>query len=257
MRIFRTDKKADLRDQIKEERIMKKVISVILAGVMMAGLCACGKTGSVKETQENAKETTKETVESDTEAEAGGGNQAAPSEPNLFVIEGFSDQELFDLCRETMNITIVDGESVESLMNKLPGTRFGSTPYKWSYQMVGVTFEYSISLDGKDYDRMDEVILPFIYDDDTETFKNAGTDSNVVREGAVVMWFYSGRGQSVYDFFKSKYMEMYPDARIDDYSSEEYDQYNIYGQNNEVIRIRIDHYDSCKKVSVHECVFRK
>ena len=238
---------------------MKKLISVILAGVMMAGLCACGKGTSAKETQENAKETTKETVETktETEAEAGGGNQSAPSDPTLFVIEGFSDQELFDLCREMMNITITDGESVESLKNKLPGTRYGVTPYSGSYKTVGITFEYSISLDGKDYDRMDEVILPFIYDEDTETVKNAGPDSKVVREGAVSMWFYSGRGQSVYDFFKSKYMEMYPDARIDDYSSEEYDQYNIYGQNNEVIRIRIDHFNSCKKVSVHECVFKK
>ena len=136
-------------------------------------------------------------------------------------------------------------------------TDYFGEEYVESFSVSAFSPDDFLMVDGKDYDRMDEVILPFIYDEDTETVKNAGPDSNVVREGAVSMWFYSGRGQSVYDFFKSKYMEMYPDARIDDYSSEEYDQYNIYGQNNEVIRIRIDHFNSCKKVSVHECVFKK
>ena len=78
---------------------MKKLISVILAGVMMAGLCACGKGTSAKETQENAKETTKETVESETEDSSGG--QTESSNPHLLVLEGLSDQELFDFCHET------------------------------------------------------------------------------------------------------------------------------------------------------------
>ena len=63
---------------------MKKLISVILAGVMMAGLCACGKGTSAKETQENAKETTKETIESETEETSSG--QTESDNPNLLLI---------------------------------------------------------------------------------------------------------------------------------------------------------------------------
>lgn len=36
-----------------------------------------------------------------------------------------------------------------------------------------------------------------------------------------------------------------------------YDEYSIYGENNEVIRIRIDHLRTCKKVTVGECQYRK
>ena len=234
---------------------MKKLISVILAGVMMAGLCACGKEGSVKENRETAKETTKETTESETEDSSG--DQTDSSDPNLLVIEGLSDQELFDFCRETINITIVDGESVQNLVDKLPSARFGATPYQWSYRTSGITFEYGVSLDGKDYDRLDEVHLGFIYDDNEGTLKHLEPDNSVVRNGSVVMWFYSGRGESVYEFFKSKYSEMYPGANVDDYKSDEFDEYSIYGENNEVVRIRIDHLRTCKKVTVGECQFRK
>ncbi len=234
---------------------MKKLISVILAGVMMAGLCACGKEGSVKETGENAKETTKETIESETEETSSG--QTESDNPNLLVLDGFSDQELFDFCHETINIDIVDGESSQSLIDRLPGARYGAKPYKWSYRIAGITFEYGPSLDGKDYDRLDEVHLGFIYDDNEGTLKHLEPDNNVVRNGSVVMWFYSGRGESVYEFFKSKYTEMYPGAKVEDYKSDDFDEYSIFGENNEVIRIRMDHLRTCKKITVGEGQFRQ
>ncbi len=249
------NKKADLRDQIKEELEMKKLISVILAGAMMAGLCACGKTASVKETRETAKETTKETVESETEDSSGG--QTESSNPHLLVLEGLSDQELFDFCRETINIDIVDGESPQSLIDRLPSARFGATPYQGSYRTSGITLDYSVSLDGKDYDHLDEVYLGFVYDDKEDTLMELEPDNNVVRVGSVVMKFYSGRGESVYEFFKSKYTELYPGAKFDDYKSDDFDEYSIYGENNEVIRIRMDHLRTCKKITVGECQYRQ
>ena len=80
-------------------------------------------------------------------------------------------------------------------------------------------------------------------------------DNNVVRDGSVVMWFYSGRGESVYEFFKSKYTEMYPGAKVEDYKSDDFDEYSIFGENNEVIRM--DHLRTCKKITVGEGQFRQ
>lgn len=233
---------------------MKKLISVILAGVMMAGLCACGKEGSVKETKDTAKETTKETAKEtvESETEDSSGEKTESSNPNLLVLDEFSDQEIFDLCHETIRLTIVDGESVQSLIDRLPSARYGAKPYKWSYRIVGLTFDYSVSLDGKDYDHLEEVDLSFIYDDEADVLKNLGPDNNIVRSGTVKMFFYSDRGQSLYEFLKSKYTEMYPGAKIENYTSEEYDEFTILCENYEYVGIRIEHTRTGSRITVSE-----
>ena len=232
---------------------MKKLISVILAGVMMAGLCACGKEGSVKETRDTAKETTNETANETVEPETeDSSDQTESSDPNWLVLDEFSDQEIFDLCHETIRLTIVDGESVQSLIDRLPSARYGATPYKWSYRIVGLTFDYSVSLDGKDYDHLDEVDLSFIYDDEADVLKNLGPDNNIVRSGTVKMFFYSDRGQALYEFLKSKYTEMYPGAKIENYSSEEYDEFTILCENYEYVGIRIEHTRTGSRITVSE-----
>lgn len=233
---------------------MKKLISVILAGVMMAGLCACGKEGSVKETKDTAKETTKETAKEtvESETEDSSGEKTESSNPNLLVLDEFSDQEIFDLCHETIRLTIVDGESVQSLIDRLPSARYGAKPYKWSYRIVGLTFDYSVSLDGKDYDHLEEVDLSLIYDDEADVLKNLGPDNNIVRSGTVKMFFYSDRGQSLYEFLKSKYTEMYPGAKIENYTSEEYDEFTILCENYEYVGIRIEHTRTGSRITVSE-----
>ena len=244
---------------MKKIKIACALMSCVLLDGSIIG-CSGNKTGSDSGTQNKAA-VNYDSGKSD-KGDSGKSNDSAKGDeefkPYQLFVDSMSEQELFDFCHKNLTLQLIDGETESQLEARLPSQEMGVQPFGFSVS-GSLVFEYcgAVHTDKRNY--VEELSFCCNYDMATEVITNLDKETGgiIARQSTMTIYIYDDKGQSLFDFFKSKYTEMYPGGDIGgtDKSDEGWVDFNIETADGVYSRVRLTKSADHEELLVEESNF--